>query len=292
MKHASTAPANALTKVHHEALRNLARKLVPISAEQLGTEINRNLVTIHSVTRDLAELGYVEQLGATGWLARFCITSAGRTAASAHEAAESTPKERPILFSAPMVRALLDGSKTQTRRVIKRQPYGVSFVQSGEHLFDYRVDMDDYSKVVPMSKLLTLCPHGEPGDRLWVRETSAHCYRDNRPPTIRRPEDVVYAADGMTPDVDVYGTWKPSIHMPRWASRMTLEVTGVRVERLHDISRGDAMAEGCPFPNMAKGENPRDWYAALWNQINGPSAWDANPWVWVLEFNRVEAKPC
>lgn len=75
--------------------------------------------------------------------------------------------------------------------------------------------------------------------------------------------------------------------MPRWASRILLEVTAVRVERLQDISRGDAMAEGCPFPNMAKGDDPRKWYADLWDQINGAGSWEANPWVWVVEFKRV-----
>ena len=81
--------------------------------------------------------------------------------------------------------------------------------------------------------------------------------------------------------------WKPAIHMPRAASRITLEVTGVRVERLQAISRGDAMAEGCPFANMAAGPDPRDWYRDLWNEINGPGAWDQSPWVWVVEFRRV-----
>lgn len=81
--------------------------------------------------------------------------------------------------------------------------------------------------------------------------------------------------------------WKPSIHMPRKASRIMLEVTRVRVERLQEISRGDAMAEGCPFQNMAKGADPRKWYADLWKTINGPGSWDLNPWVWVIEFKRV-----
>lgn len=77
--------------------------------------------------------------------------------------------------------------------------------------------------------------------------------------------------------------------MPRWASRITLEITGVRLERLQDISRGDAMAEGCPHQNMAHGDDPRKWYADLWNDINGPGSWDKNPWVWVIEFK--VAKP-
>ena len=86
-------------------------------------------------------------------------------------------------------------------------------------------------------------------------------------------------------------TWRPSIHMPRWASRISLGITSVRVERLQDISRGDAMAEGCPFPNMAQGPDPRDWYAELWGAINGPDSWAENPWAWVVEFKAIEAKP-
>jgi hypothetical protein len=102
-----------------------------------------------------------------------------------------------------------------------------------------------------------------------------------------------YRADGWTgaPDVGYQVTpapkWTPSIHMPRWASRILLEIVSVRVERLQEISRGDAMAEGCPFPNMADGDDPRQWYAGLWEQINGHGSWDANPWVWVVEFKRV-----
>jgi hypothetical protein len=80
--------------------------------------------------------------------------------------------------------------------------------------------------------------------------------------------------------------WRPSIHMPRWASRITLRITDIRVERLQEISRGDAMQEGCPFPNMAAGPNPRDWFRDLWNTVHSPVAWDANPWVWVVCFER------
>lgn len=97
---------------------------------------------------------------------------------------------------------------------------------------------------------------------------------------------------GVTWKVDWNGNpsgfkWKPSIHMPRWASRITLEVTGVRVERLNEISRGDCMSEGCPFPNMAKTTNPIAWFSELWESINGEGSWALNPWVWVIEFKRV-----
>ena len=177
-------------------------------------------------------------------------------------------RERPILFSVPMVRALLDGTKTQTRRLMNTDGR-------------YRLDL-----VCPPDGGMSRCPSGQPGDRLWVRETFAHIYRDNARPDERRDGDVVYKADCQGLYAYAYGTWKPSIHMPRWASRITLVVTGVRVERLQDINRGDAMDEGCPFHNMAQGDDPRQWYAELWEQINGAGSWAANPWVWVVEFRK------
>ena len=211
-----------------------------------------------------------------------------------------TTKERPILFSAPMVRALLDGSKNQTRRVITHKRYPVpSWATFGQEM-----DKDLFrwsEEQTPGQPLRALrrwpidgcgphaipCPYGQPGDRLWVRESFAHIYRDNSSPERRSFEDVAYMADGRGIDIGAYGSWKPSIHMPRWASRITLEVTSVRVERLQDISRGEAMAEGCPFPNMAQGKDPCQWYGKLWEQINGPDSWEANPWVWVIEFKRI-----
>ncbi len=211
-------------------------------------------------------------------------------------------KERPILFNAPMVRALLDGSKTQTRRVVKLPPW----VLAGE------LDQDDDRWPVGMDgdgdwHRLT-CPYGQPGDRLWVRETyfawgrwetryseakgrdewhfvdltlecgRQHQFADPLPGALRRR-----GHGGVEP------TWwkRPGILMPKAAARIWLKITGVRVERLQDISRGHAMAEGCPFPNTQQGADPRKWYAELWESINGPDSWDANPWVWVVEFRRL-----
>lgn len=185
-------------------------------------------------------------------------------------------KERPILFNAPMVRAVLDGRKTQTRRICKQAE-----VEEGDELFS--------------------CPYGKPGDRLWVREAwgIANCWLTYDEPTDP-PRCIAYRADHAArcfdPEYDVntddWGwdamKWKPSIHMPRWASRITLEITDVRVERLQEISRGDALAEGCPFANMSEGPDPRKWYTDLWTEINGASSWDANPWVWVIEFKRCD----
>lgn len=189
-------------------------------------------------------------------------------------------KERPILFSAPMIRAILAGLKTQTRRVVKPQP------EPGTDC--------PYHVGIGADRKARVCPYGAPGDRLWVRETGWE--RPVRTPQMMRNgadtwPRYVYDADGFSEqehaDLKEWGfVRRPSIHMPRWASRITLEVVGVRVERLLDISRGDAMDEGCPFPNMAAGDDPRQWYADLWQQINGPGSWALNPWVWVVEFRR------
>lgn len=202
--------------------------------------------------------------------------------------------ERGILFSAPMVRAILAGTKTQTRRAVK-WPLLSSSDGSKRRIF---VESD----AAEINGLLRdpsrhpcrrgFCPYGQPGGQLWVRETWA---RDDEDGAIMFRADLGrdINADaweqGRVDGVPRY-RWRPSIFMPRWASRITLEVTGVRVERVQDISRGDAMAEGCPFANMARGDDPRHWYAELWGSIHGPGSWDANPWVWVIEFKRVDPR--
>jgi len=203
--------------------------------------------------------------------------------------------ERPILFSAPMVRALLDGTKTQTRRLVKGAPDDWEPVQPEvysptvvDRHGDEQPGPDAYGAGNKDGDCWIRCPYGQPGDQLWVRETWARDDEDGA---------LMYRADlgrDMSADAWEQGRlegvpryrWRPSIHMPRQASRLTLEVTGVRVERLHQISRGDAMAEGCPFANMQDGESPVRWYEYLWRAINGPDSWDANPWVWVVEFRK------
>lgn len=195
-------------------------------------------------------------------------------------------KERPILFSAPMVRAILAGTKTQTRRALAPD----LFISSGGAV----VRMASAGPATTGIREAH-CPYWrEPGDRLWVREAwawsgdlaIAECER------VARGE-VWYRADPERSNPAI--RWRPSIHMPRWASRITLEVTGVRVERLQAISEDDAQAEGCEprQPLMAGGiVIPGQWrlgYRALWESINGPGSWDTNPWVWVLEFRRVGA---
>ena len=207
-------------------------------------------------------------------------------------------KERPILFSAPMVRAVLDGSKTQTRRIVKPQPPRAMIAPRRA---EFSVGGHDYR-----------CPYGQPGDRLWVRETwallrgigSAEAYRGIPPvkPTAENPcaglvPVPIYAADGERPDVmePHFETmrpmrWKPSIHMPRWASRITLEVTGVRVERLQDISEEDANAEGVEPRLVSHDADLKSYklgFKDAWRDIYGLGSWNAHPWVWVVEFKRV-----
>ena len=206
-------------------------------------------------------------------------------------------KERPILFSAPMVRALLAGTKTQTRRVLKQAKgpslsVGIPDETPGEAELSWLYgdgpgyDVHESIKLVP-------CPYGQPGDRLWVREAwRAVWSSDNEPPrSFDSSYRFWYEADA--PLEDGYGKLRPSIHMPRIASRITLEVTGVRVERLRDISEADAMAEGAPWAACCAPQegSHKAGFAALWESINGPGSWDANPWVWVVSFNTEGQRP-
>jgi hypothetical protein len=190
-------------------------------------------------------------------------------------------KERPILMSAPMVLATLAGRKTQTRRVIKlprgyhfdgiKRPAAVLCSLSGQ----------------PTGARIVTCPYGVPGDRLWVKERCYEGTHKGGDPWVR------YFADGQ--DQVPEGTrWRSSIHMHRWASRIDLEITDVRVQRLQAISEADARAEGvAPLVFMASGEPEVPDYSAgyeiLWNLINGSGSWAAGPWVWALTFRRVEA---
>lgn len=200
-------------------------------------------------------------------------------------------KERPILFSAPMVRALLDGSKTQTRRVVK--PEGA------HHLFQFRGTTAAAGADEPtgewgwcgsshvVNKHIR-CPYGQPGDRLWVREAwRVEKFIDNLAPReLAAGCSVVYEASGEAPAWR--GKQRPSMFMPRWMSRITLEVTGVRVERLQDISEADAKAEGCPGTAPMGFCLSRIEYRELWESINGAGSWATNPWVWVVEFKRIK----
>lgn len=238
----------------------------------------------------------------------------------------ATVRERPILFSAPMIRALLAGTKTQTRRIVNPQPLslwgqGVT-VQDPAHYSAHVRTTDGEDRWVRS-------PYGRPGDRLWVRESwrsweetceqdhphgydvpcGLHCHqvyvayaatpREGYRPTPDKAH-ITYL-DASTPleaNPLLLGPWRPSIFMPRCASRITLEVTEVRVQRLQEISEEDARAEGFssePTPATVNGEpaelhvfDPIKWYALLWDSVNGKRApWSSNPWVWALTFRRV-----
>lgn len=191
-------------------------------------------------------------------------------------------KERPILFSAPMVRAILDGTKTQTRRVVKPQPPAkVSSIY-----LPFKQEPNNWQGFADSDGLIHWygrCPYGQPGDRLWVREAWRWVCPDD-------PDTAIYRADGHAASKLPPGfKWKPSIHMPWAASRITLEITAVRVERLQAISEADAEAEGCCTPLRGHDDDfARGCYRNLWEQINGVGSWTANPWVWVIEFKRVK----
>lgn len=195
-------------------------------------------------------------------------------------------KVRPILFSTPMVQAILDGRKKQTRRIIKPQPQDVTIYGDGKVVWHPEVIKRPY----------------EIGDVLWVRETFGQ---------IISLDEIVYKADICSPEVDKpFFGWKPSIFMPKTACRLYLQVKNIRVERLNDISEEDAIAEGIEnlsetefncnlFKNYLSSENEMDYqnfttdnavlsFQTLWHKINGPTSWVKNPFVWVIEFERID----
>lgn len=187
-------------------------------------------------------------------------------------------RARPILFSAPMVDALLDGRKTQTRRVAKLTDSG-RLKAPGSSRNWHPHDRE----------AVRACPYGAPGDLLWVRETWSEVGAglDPQIPVYRAtyPACVPRDCENVPDDIREAGyRWKPSIHMPRRLSRLTLRVTAVRVERLQDISVNDAQAEGVDLAAWEWGEVAVGHFATLWDSINGPGSWDANPWVWAVSF--------
>ena len=207
---------------------------------------------------------------------------------------EAAIKERPILFSGEMVRAILDGRKTQTRRVVKELPGGRGG-PVGDHVKFWRKGNEDPGRWCGCDGLGSLgwvkCPFGVPGDRLWVRETW-HANHTKEVVHYRADygEHDPFREETCGEDHSLVGErWRPSIHMPRWASRITLEVTDVRVERLQEITNGEARAEG--FPVDESGTWWRDRFHSGWDALNAKRGfgWDTNPWVWVVEFKRVEA---
>jgi hypothetical protein len=200
-----------------------------------------------------------------------------------------------------MVRAILEGRKTQTRRVVK---HPLALAAKRVHSYSNQADFcfilsDETGGIIQ-------CPYGRPGDRLWVRETfRAEELATDTPPETAGTDGVRFAADDAfvvienTQDAsdkwcEAYANgkwkaqWRPSIFLPRWASRITLDVIKVRVERLNEITHADAIAEGCnPHPNC-KHQSCCDDYMRLWESINGAGSWSENPWVWVIEFKRIQ----
>ena len=221
-------------------------------------------------------------------------------------------KERPILFNGEMVRAILDGRKTMTRRIVKPQP---PFEPEGYECGPFYRLMD----AEPIAYGFCdedgndfKCPYGQPGDRLWVRETwcpvndeafDGEKWIDYRA-TPKYEESHPAGWDNAPGDPEAL-SWKPSIHMPRWASRILLEITSVRVERLQEITPNDCEAEGIQgksLPSPVRGQpyeeynngdglvytSPTLAFRALWESINGKKhPWESNPWVWVIEFKRL-----
>lgn len=223
------------------------------------------------------------------------------------------PRERPILFNDQMVRAILEGRKTVTRRVVTPQPDFLGSMVDPNTPFK-TLDAGLHARIT--------CPYGQPGDRLWVRETWTDVNMCGAPAlAYRADEDIrdLMEEPGFLDDRGAFNyddprvkpypfacwyaeldqaRWRPSIHMPRWASRILLEITAVRVERLQDISEEQALAEGvrgepCDHARQACsdigcwGDTAKGAFGFLWEQLNGAGAWQANPWVWVVEFKRV-----
>jgi hypothetical protein len=215
-------------------------------------------------------------------------------------------KERPILFTGAMVRALLDGSKTQTRRIMKPQPE-VRPGSEGKHWwpatsFQSMLTIQDCALPGYEGIAGEACPHGGRGDRLWVREATeideqtsdkvilSRYSADRAPVLLAGCADVEF--NGTVAHWDYSRRTRPSIHMPRWACRIELEITDVCVERLQDISQADCIAEGAPgghgsIPGYNYSATPYEHYKHIWESINGAGSWDTNPWVWVIGFRRI-----
>jgi hypothetical protein len=221
-------------------------------------------------------------------------------------------KEIPIILTSQEVNSVREGRKTQTRRVVKPQPNrGSELTRMQDGYADGFIRavfaQDDEPNAYGIK-----CQYGQPGDRLWVRETwnvvpvgrpAPLCGTSEIPKSLPDGWGNMYKASGDQCTKDV--GWRPSLHMPRWASRITLEITAIRVERLQFISEEDAVKEGCSPTERAGGTlyhgavHPikgtlkvfpcaKAAFRSVWESIHGPGSWDANPWVWVLEFKRVE----
>jgi len=209
-------------------------------------------------------------------------------------------KERGIIFNGEMVRAVLDGVKTQTRRPLKVQPPSDEYEllnimssteRSREGKSHWAILNDSKTNVLKSDERYFACPFGQIGDRIWVRETFASIFKDEGPVCYRATDSSMHS-----------GAWTPSIHMPRWASRITLEITNIRVERVQDISEQDAIADGfkalpgCKWHTFEEADagmpmhdhTACDAFEAFWCNQYGEESWSSNDWVWVIEFKRID----
>ncbi|QHW68653.1 hypothetical protein [Raoultella ornithinolytica] len=202
--------------------------------------------------------------------------------------------ERGMIFNGEMVRAILDGRKTQTRRIMAPQP--ADDIERSAFPNPDAIGWKSSLKHKYGSTTAHFFPFGAIGDRIWVRETfRVHSRATDVATLVYKASErnswteqthrvpVAVCNKPATPE-----KWTPSLHMPRWASRILLEITDVRVERLKNISDGDAIREGCSVTDMKSGDCVADVFARLWESIYGEESWKANPWVWVIEFKRVE----
>lgn len=215
---------------------------------------------------------------------------------------------KPIIFSAPMVNAILEGRKTMTRRIVKPQPKHTESGWTTLRYFGDGLAIECGPDYPDGDSDRRVCPYGKPGDRLYVKEThfiepgERIIYRSNMAmrliahmPDRTDPSTESYLSSNFKPE----GKWRSSRYMPRWASRITLTITDIRVERVQDISEADAKAEGAmhrgnqasryglPDPHgLAHDQIYKRGFAYLWDDINGPGSWEANPWVWVVSFER------
>lgn len=206
-------------------------------------------------------------------------------------------KERPILFSGPMVRAMLEGRKTQTRRIIKPQPR-----ETEEWLdVDPRCNFDWKSAYCGLDYIKSKCRYGQHGDRLWVKETWRETGAISNPYAYKADVEALnlIGEDGQI--ITCRYRWRPSIHMPKEAARIWLEIDEIRVERVQDITLGDIAAEGNPnlpkekeewIGNLPELQKEFNWFIDLWNKINSKRGygWDQNPWVWVVKFHVLEVE--
>lgn len=206
-------------------------------------------------------------------------------------------KEHPILFSTEMVKAILEGRKTQTRRIIKPQPFLNKQYSSEEPTYKEWFSMNG-SHNDSVEKWIQFCPHGKVGDQLWVRETWAEVMEEEDLMFVYKASNIEELNTGDEDDNGNIFKWRPSIFMPRKASRIQLEIVNIRVERLDNISEEDAKAEGVEgidgkyldYSNTKSKHyclSAFSSYEELWIKINGKESWEKNPWVWIIEFKRI-----